>query len=325
MSSTNGFDMDSIEDSIEEIVMMMERSDWIKGISFSVAASIIGGASKLAIRKSWLLEEVEEERVLRGNSGALDDENDDDHNNYQQQQGPVAVVNQNHHHHPTGSTTTTDRRRPHFRTTFWSLVWRSTGMFGMTILNPLCSVIAMNYASPSITAPFSGLTLVWIVLFSDCLIGEKPSMVQMVAAALIVLGETIVAVWGDHTSDNGVTLDDVVREKMAVKGRHSMFLRFPSRSPHFFVPLRKSKNETNQPTKRRNIPIRIRLLSSIVWPLPFGRSFSSSGCGTIRRPRCNDLRGDPRAGPLPVRHHEVTRSSSREYVIQLMASSHSFL
>jgi hypothetical protein len=132
-------------------------------------------------------------------------------------------------------------------------------------------------------------------------------------------------VWGDHTSDNGVTLDDVVREKMAVKGRHSMFLRFPSRSPHFFVPLRKSKNETNQPTKRRNIPIRIRLLSSIVWPLPFGRSFSSSGCGTIRRPRCNDLRGDPRAGPLPVRHHEVTRSSSREYVIQLMASSHSFL
>jgi hypothetical protein len=250
MSSTNGFDMDSIEDSIEEIVMMMERSDWIKGISFSVAASIIGGASKLAIRKSWLLEEVEEERVLRGNSGALDDEIDDDHNNYQQQQGPVAVVNQNHHHHPTGSTTTTDRRRPHFRTTFWSLVWRSTGMFGMTILNPLCSVIAMNYASPSITAPFSGLTLVWIVLFSDCLIGEKPSMVQMVAAALIVLGETIVAVWGDHTSDNGVTLDDVVREKMAVKGRHSMFLRFPSRSPHFFVPLRKSKK--TKPTNRQN-------------------------------------------------------------------------
>lgn len=198
-------------DSIEEMVMMMERSDWIKGISFSVAASIIGGASKLAIRKSWLLEEFEEERVLRGKSGALDDETDDDHNNDNyQQQGPVAVVNKNHHHH-AGTTTTTGGRRPHFRTTFWSLVWRGTGMFGMTFLNPLCSVIAMNYASPSITAPFSGLTLVWIVLFSDCLIGEKLSMVQMVAAALIVLGETIVAAWGDHTSDNGVTLDDVVR------------------------------------------------------------------------------------------------------------------
>jgi hypothetical protein len=35
--------------------MSVTASDWAKGIGYSVAASIIGGASKLAIRKSWLM------------------------------------------------------------------------------------------------------------------------------------------------------------------------------------------------------------------------------------------------------------------------------
>jgi EamA-like transporter family len=170
----------------------MERSDWITGISFSVAASVIGGASKLAIRKSWLLEEekaiIEDESVVPNNIIVVT-MGEDEYN------GPVAVMKEN------GRC---------IRATAWSLALRYTGMFGMMILNPLCGVIAMNYASPSITAPFSGLTLVWIVLFSECSIGEKPSLLQVVAATLIVLGEVIVAIWGDHTNDEGVTLDDVV-------------------------------------------------------------------------------------------------------------------
>lgn len=79
----------------------------------------------------------------------------------------------------------------------------------MTVLNPLCCVLAMNYASPSILAPFSGLTLVWIVLLSESLIGERPTLVQVMAAALIVCGETIVAVFGDHTNDTGKSVGDV--------------------------------------------------------------------------------------------------------------------
>jgi drug/metabolite transporter (DMT)-like permease len=84
-------------------------------------------------------------------------------------------------------------------------------MIGMTILNPLCGVLAMNYASPSIVAPFSGLTLVWIVMFSDILVGEPPSFKQVVAASLIVLGEIVVAIFGDHTNDEGVTLEDLTQ------------------------------------------------------------------------------------------------------------------
>ena len=67
----------------------------------------------------------------------------------------------------------------------------------------------MNYASPSILAPFSGLTLVWIVLFSESMIGEKPSRYQVLAASLIIFGEVLVAIFGDHTNDEGMTVEDV--------------------------------------------------------------------------------------------------------------------
>jgi len=95
---------------------------------------------------------------------------------------------------------------------------RLAGMIGMTFLNPLCSVLAMNYASPSILAPFSGLTLVWIVLLSSPLIGESPTKQQVAAASLIVAGEVMVAVWGDHTNDEGVTAEDVVRKIVGFEG-----------------------------------------------------------------------------------------------------------
>ncbi len=84
-------------------------------------------------------------------------------------------------------------------------------MVGMTLLNPLACVLAMNYASPSILAPFSGLTLVWIVLLSNPVIGEQPTAPQIMAACLIIFGEVIVAIFGDHTNDEGVTVEDVVR------------------------------------------------------------------------------------------------------------------
>ena len=80
----------------------------------------------------------------------------------------------------------------------------------MSILNPICSVFAMNYASPSILAPFSGLTLVWVILFSGITVGERPSKTEIFSAILIMCGEIIVAIFGDHTTDNGKTVEDVV-------------------------------------------------------------------------------------------------------------------
>jgi len=134
---------------------LVSESDWMKGITLSVIASMIGGASKLAIRKSWLIE-----------------------------QGNDLVQSK------------------------WSLFLRISGMFGMTVMNPFCGTLAMNYASPSITAPFSGLTLVWIVLLSEMYVGEKPRRIQIAAASLIVLGQIVVAIFGDHTNDD-ITLQEL--------------------------------------------------------------------------------------------------------------------
>ena len=86
------------------------------------------------------------------------------------------------------------------------------GMIGMTFLNPLCCVLAMKYANPSILAPFSGLTLVWVVLFSGRVVGETPGVSQKVACALIILGEVLVAMFGDHTNgeEGGGSVEEVV-------------------------------------------------------------------------------------------------------------------
>ena len=70
----------------------------------------------------------------------------------------------------------------------------------MTTLNPYCCVISLKYASPSILAPFSGLTLVFIIVLSECTIGETPTSNQVVAATLIVLGQILIALFGDHTN-----------------------------------------------------------------------------------------------------------------------------
>jgi drug/metabolite transporter (DMT)-like permease len=69
---------------------------------------------------------------------------------------------------------------------------------GMSVLNPICCVLAMNYASPSILEPFSGLILVWVLLFSYPVVGEQPFTSRIVAACFIITGEVIVAIFGDQ-------------------------------------------------------------------------------------------------------------------------------
>jgi hypothetical protein len=231
--------------------MSVTASDWAKGIGYSVAASIIGGASKLAIRKSWLMvkrtrntvqnvidipnrDEATNSRNLSQyesptrlmkiggtNTNTSDDDRDKDEcdgNNIQQhdsssgnaafeiaEREESALTPTAHNHTPPITVSNMNPKQ----VKRWAWVLRFSGMIGMTFLNPFFCVLAMNYASPSILAPFSGLTLVWIVLFSEAMIGEKPSRKQVTAACLIVLGEVIVAIFGDHTNDEGVTVDDV--------------------------------------------------------------------------------------------------------------------
>lgn len=276
-------------------------SDWMRGIALSITASIIGGASKLFIRKSWLMVEdlpelnssyllpllgfagndinsfdtdsqfevdtdncVDEEisvfdsikKKSKLSRGGLSGSNSricpllesrietrnivgSESNNtetekrpsseskmhvelsqlqHQNKQAPKTQnlndncarefndeyqcsISQTYQNKPSWDTIITTHRR--------SLVLRFLGMFGMAVINPFCGVKSMLYASPSVLAPFSGLTLVWIVLFSEIFVNEQPLPQQIRAAALIIVGEVIIAAMGDHTNNNNITIVEI--------------------------------------------------------------------------------------------------------------------
>lgn len=184
----------------------ISAADWGKGIALSIMASLVGGASKLAIRKSWLIthaNEIEPELVpieppigetwtLDTNSSGSNEDGSGSSNS-----DPVAT---------SGDELTQERKRRRRL----ARALRYSGMIGMSVLNPICCVLAMKYASPSILAPFSGLTMVWVILFSKLVVGEEPSKLQKIASGLIVAGEVIVACFGDHTNDVHDSTKEVV-------------------------------------------------------------------------------------------------------------------
>lgn len=201
---------------------------WAKGIGYSVLASIVGGASKLSIRKSWLMVLENESSVESSTSSNSESLNENVENQQSEifqddptqgnevtsslrQRAAYPLMNDEHenHEYPTRDFNERHEKISQNGKNVGALCLRYSGMFGMTFVNPAFCVLAMNYASPSILAPFSGLTLVWIVLFSEHFISEKPEPKQVVAACLIILGQVIVGIFGDHTNDDGITLEQV--------------------------------------------------------------------------------------------------------------------
>ena len=148
-------------------------SQWMTGIAFSIAASVVGAASKLCIRKSYTILECPE--------------------------------------YESSSAEPLSHHRISCLGYLQAYLLRGIGVLGMTTLNPLCCVMSLVYASPSILAPFSGLTLVFIVACSHKTIGEKPSTLQVIAAGLIVIGQIVIALFGDHTNIGPLSIDDVLQ------------------------------------------------------------------------------------------------------------------
>ena len=197
-------------------------SDWSKGIFLSILASIIGGISKLAIRKSWLLQADRNHRhnhgggygqgMVTADTNLLSNERECyDYTNTNIENDPSsrnndAEVDDEGDGNEEQVIPNTGRNNP----TLLPYSLRYSGMFGMSVLNPICCVLAMNYASPSILAPFSGLTLVWVILGSPLVNNEKPSNQQILACSFIIAGEVVVAIFGDHTNDENVTVNSVV-------------------------------------------------------------------------------------------------------------------
>ena len=178
----------------------ISAADWGKGITLSIVASLIGGASKLAIRKSWLMEECDD-RIQRDYQSSSQDFSS-------QLILPLESATDLPSLEPHRGRSPDDRIRARRRCV--ALFLRYSGMVGMSILNPTCGVLAMQYASPSILAPFSGLTLVWVFMFSGIVVGENPSTAQKTASMLIIVGEVIVAVFGDHRNDVDIEASAVV-------------------------------------------------------------------------------------------------------------------
>lgn len=198
----------------------ISAAGWAKGIGFSVLASIIGSVSKLAIRKSWLLlHEYEEQQAAQpenADAGEISSADDLLVEERRHQSDCSATENEQAlpgniawwcsslcKNHRESSSSCCSRRL------CFSYGLRYSGMFGMIVLNPVCCVLAMNHASPSILAPFSGLTLCWVIVGSPYVNNEHPSSQQILACALIIAGEVIVALFGDHTNDDGVTMEEV--------------------------------------------------------------------------------------------------------------------
>ncbi|KAL3922957.1 MAG: hypothetical protein SGILL_001928 [Bacillariaceae sp.] len=186
----------------------ISASDWAKGIALSILASLVGGASKLAIRKSWLLQEENTRSDDEGsaNNDLLEGEEETGRRRQNVADNDDALSFQDEQLDELGSSSC---HSTFCSPTTWFLCLRYSGMFGMSVLNPICCVLAMNYASPSILAPFSGLTLCWVILGSNLVNNEQPSRQQILASSLIIAGEVIVAIFGDHTNDEGVTVEDV--------------------------------------------------------------------------------------------------------------------
>ncbi|CAB9503149.1 expressed unknown protein [Seminavis robusta] len=221
----------------------MDASDWITGVCCSVIASLVGAASTLTIRKSWLMEEVSEQP---SSYQALNLEDIHPHEEYietnfeegsihgdnsngsplveiecgdDEGQGRCLGCPQSH----TDSPVQGDNTIPllgefppsccccaasilgccHCCTL--ARILRFTGMLGISLLCPPLVLVAMEYATPSILAPFSGLNLVWVIVFSKSLVGEEPSFAQKVASTLIVTGEVTVAIFGDHNNEGDAT------------------------------------------------------------------------------------------------------------------------
>mmetsp|Transcript_20674 Transcript_20674/g.43441 ORF Transcript_20674/g.43441 Transcript_20674/m.43441 type:complete len:463 (+) Transcript_20674:372-1760(+) len=260
----------------------VSAKDWIMGITFSVIASVIGAASKLAIRKSWLID-ADRKRPKASTLADLLDCGSTNRGEEDAQHAPISEISVRssiHHGSSSDDNAYNEGKAPqHIQTPnddnantlptnrhtylaplevgspsskgisttlptptsldqdFFSMegddasamlcnreqyptvkrkmqirIWLLyiCGMIGMSFLNPLFCVLAMKYANPSILAPFSGLTLVWVILFSRMVVGEHPELSQKVACACIIAGEVMVALFGDHTNNEWDSYDDVI-------------------------------------------------------------------------------------------------------------------
>jgi len=182
-------------------------SSWFHGLASSILASMIGAGSKLCIRRSYtlLMVNIDADKIASKNKQLLErnqnvnsegSKREDSYNNEIHGEEEVELCPCIPHQYNQAQ-----QQQHEWLNKLFAFSLRMIGFFGMSVLGPVCNVYALQFASPSILSPIGGgLTLVWVVLFSECTIGEKPRPIQVAAVAFIVIGEIIIAITGDHSN-----------------------------------------------------------------------------------------------------------------------------
>mmetsp|Transcript_18424 Transcript_18424/g.25350 ORF Transcript_18424/g.25350 Transcript_18424/m.25350 type:complete len:405 (-) Transcript_18424:50-1264(-) len=203
------------------VTIAVESSRWTTGLAFSMVASLIGALSKLCIRKSYTILEGNvvnpippcDETAKLSCEHTEDEESTDYDDSSQENIETVQLFSTNKEKQSNIMEFSSTNDESQWMRKCRAFTIRAAGVFGMTVLGPSCNIYALQFASPSILCPIgSGLALVWIVLLSDRAIGEKPRPLQVLAVGLIVIGEAVVSVAGDHTNIASLTLEDIRRQ-----------------------------------------------------------------------------------------------------------------
>jgi drug/metabolite transporter (DMT)-like permease len=176
---------------------------WVIGVFLCSIGSFGTGLSKLAVRKSWLMEHPSNNG---GRSNTKQPSSDGESSVGTAKTLPEDTDSDSLDSHDAATTTSTTRmmmpredeaqRKAAFRL-------RAYGVFFMSVVNPFIDIGAYAFASPSILSPFAGVSMAWVVLLSRPLIGETPEPIRVVGACFVMLGEILVAAFGDHSNHNG--------------------------------------------------------------------------------------------------------------------------
>ena len=97
---------------------------------------------------------------------------------------------------------------------FFRLSWKSEKYRKLIRFGGLCTVVAADparilsfgYGDPQIVAPFSALSLVWLILLSNPIAGDKPNGLDVSAALVIASGVVLIALFG--SGEGGSDEDD---------------------------------------------------------------------------------------------------------------------
>ena len=82
----------------------------------------------------------------------------------------------------------------------WRKAIRFAGLCTVVAADP-ARILSFGFGNPAIVAPFSSLSLVWLILLANPIAGDKPNLTEVIGALVIASGVAVIAVFG--ASGNG--------------------------------------------------------------------------------------------------------------------------